>query len=67
MPQCHTLDDLSAKSYAKAEAGIKAFRASSKTRDDEHELYAVLTNAGMSAEGADEYINMETEQEGESW
>jgi uncharacterized protein (UPF0210 family) len=62
--KANTLDDLSKEAYVKAAAGIKAFRAGGKTKSDEHELYAVLTNAGLSSESADEYINMETEQEG---
>jgi hypothetical protein len=65
----YTLDDLSKEEYAKAEKGIKAFRAGPKTKAAEHELYAVLTNAGLEGESADKYINMELESgdEGGGW
>lgn len=56
-----TLDDLTPAAYKKAEAGIKKFRKTRRTRTDQDVLYDTLTNAGLSAEGADEYINMEVE------
>ena len=61
MAQVHTLDELSKADYDKCEKAIKKFRKGRRTRDDEHVLYDALTNAGLSAEGADEYINMEVE------
>lgn len=62
MPQVNTLDELPLEDYHKCSAGFKAFRASRRTSADEHELYAVLTNAGLSAESADEYINLEVNE-----
>lgn len=57
----NTLDELDDASYTKVEAAIKKFRKSKKSRNDEHTLYEAMTNAGITAEGADEYINLETE------
>lgn len=57
----HTLDELDSKSYEVVEKAIKKFRRSRKTRTDEHVLYEAMTNAGISSEGADEYINLELE------
>lgn len=57
----NTLDELTRAQYDKAAAGIEAFRKTPMTRDHQHILYSVLTNAGLSAESADEYINLEVE------
>lgn len=57
----NTLDELDAASYVKCETAIKKFRKSKKSRNDEHVLYDAMTNAGITSEGADEYINMEVE------
>ena len=60
MPEVNSIDDLSDEAWPPVEKALKAFRAKKrKTRDDEHELYAVLTNAGLSSEYADEFINLE--------
>ena len=57
----YTLDDLSPADYAKAEKAILKFRKSKRTRNDEHILYEALTNAGLTDESADEYVNLELE------
>lgn len=56
-----TLDDLPDAQYQAVESAIKIFRSGKKDRTAQHELYEVMTNMGLSAEYADEYINLEME------
>ena len=53
-----TIDDLTGEDAKKADAAIEKFDKSRKSRTDQHILYDALTNSGLSAEYADEYINM---------
>lgn len=63
-----TLDDLAPEVYDKVEAAIKKFRnKKNRTRTDEHVLYDALTNAGLSSEYADEFINMEMDGGDSAW
>lgn len=57
----NTLDELDPAAYAKVEKAIKKFRNTKKTRRDQDVLYDAMTNAGITSEGADEFINLEME------
>lgn len=55
----NTIDELPDAEYKKVEAAINKFQGKKRrTREDEHILYDAMTNAGLSPEGADEYINL---------
>lgn len=49
--------------YDDYEKAIKKFRRSNKRSDAQHKLYAELTACGITAEEADEMINLEVEQQ----
>lgn len=57
----NTLDDLGREGYDKAETAIEKFRKSKRSRNDETVLYDALVNLGLSDESADEYVNLEVE------
>lgn len=54
----NTIDELDNEKYDEAEKAIIAFQGGSKNREQEHILYDILTNLGISSEGADELINL---------
>lgn len=54
----HWEDRLSDKEYEKAQRAIRALRRSKKRREDQSTCYDGLTHAGMTAEEADEMINL---------
>jgi hypothetical protein len=63
MAQINSLDELPNAEYAKCQKAIRAFRKGTQSREQQHILYEVLTNAGLSSEYADEFINLEMECE----
>lgn len=59
----HWEDRVGREGYDKIEAGILKLRASRKRSVDQHKAYETFTNAGMTPEEADEYINLELDME----